>query len=167
MISFMKKDSIDELQVDWSEQRPDLNAEAMGVVLRIQALAKIFGGQTSEKLGELELQWWQYDVLSTLRRQGNPYVMAATDLANATMLTSGAMTNRIDRLEADKLVRRLKDDDDGRRVLVELTYWGLELVESAAAARFQVAVEALNTLTDDQRESLSDLLRLLLATHEN
>ena len=57
MISFMKRDSIDELQVDWSQQRPDLNADAMGVVLRIQALAKIFGGQTAEKLGEIELQW--------------------------------------------------------------------------------------------------------------
>ena len=77
------------------------------------------------------------------------------------------MTNRIDRLEADKLVRRLKDDNDGRRVLVELTYWGLELVETAAEARFQVAVEALNSLTNEQRESLSDLLRLLMATHEN
>jgi len=167
MSSFMKKDSIDKLQVEWSQQRPDLNAEAMGVVLRIQALAKIFGGQTAEKLGELELQWWQYDVLSTLRRQGAPYIMAATDLADATMLTSGAMTNRIDRLEADKLIRRLKDDDDGRRVLVELTYWGLELVETAAKARFQVAMEALNGLTKEQKESLSDLLRVLMAAHED
>jgi len=163
----MKKDSIDELQVDWGQQRPDLNAEAMGVILRIQALAKILGGQTAEKLGKLELQWWQYDVLSTLRRQGKPYIMAATDLADATMLTSGAMTNRIDRLEADKLVRRLKDVDDGRRVLVELTHWGLELVETAAKARFQVAMEALNGLTKKQRETLNDLLRILLATQED
>ena len=163
----MKKDSIDELQVDWGQQRPDLNNEAMGVILRIQALAKVFGGQTAEKLGQLELQWWQYDVLSTLRRQGKPYVMAATDLADATMLTSGAMTNRIDRLEADKLVRRLRDDDDGRRVLVELTYWGLELVETAAKARFQVAMEALGGLTSKQRETLSDLLRILLADQDD
>ena len=163
----MKRDFIDELQIDWSKQRPDLNAADMGIVLRIQALAKIFGGQIAEKLGELELQWWQYDVLSTLRRQGKPYIMAATDLAEATMLTSGAMTNRIDRLEADKLVRRLKDNDDGRRVLVELTYWGLELVEAAAKARFQVAIEAVDSLTDDQKKSLSDLLRVLLVSHEN
>ena len=163
----MEEDSIDRLQTDWSQQRPDLDSEAMGVVLRIQALAKILGGQTEEKLGELELQWWQYDVLSTLRRQGEPYIMAATELAEATMLTSGAMTNRLDRLESDKLIRRLKDESDGRRVLVELTVWGLKLVETAAETRFQAAMEALDSLTSEQRESLSDLLRVLLTSLES
>ena len=92
-------DIIDDLQNNWVRQRPDLNPEPMGVVLRIQALAKILGDQTAEKLQSFDLQWWQYDVLSTLRRQGEPFIMAATELAQTSMLTSGAMTNRIDRLE--------------------------------------------------------------------
>jgi DNA-binding MarR family transcriptional regulator len=162
----MTRDVIDELQNDWSLERPDLNIEPMGVVLRIQALAKIFGDQTSAKLQEFDLQWWQYDVLSTLRRQGKPFIMAATELASSNMLTSGAMTNRIDRLEEDKLVQRIKDAKDGRRVLVKLTNKGLKLIEDATRARFETATDALVGLSTHQRDSLSDLLRVVLSYQE-
>jgi DNA-binding MarR family transcriptional regulator len=163
----MKKDMIDDLQKDWSHQRPDLNTESMGVVLRIQALAKILGEKTAQRLDEFDLQWWQYDVLSTLRRQGNPYRMAATELADAVMLTSGAMTNRIDRLEEAGLVSRVADDEDRRRVLVELSREGLKLVEDAAETRFQSAAEAMESLSDRQKSQLSDLLRTVLLAQEN
>jgi len=162
----MARDVIDKLQNDWSLQRPDLNSEPMGVVLRIQALAKIFGDQTAARLQEFDLQWWQYDVLSALRRQGKPFIMAATELAASTMLTSGAMTNRIDRLEEDKLVRRIKDDNDGRRVLVQLTNNGLKLIEEATKARFESAMDALESLSPRQRNSLSSLLRLVLINQD-
>lgn len=158
----MTRDVIDELQSDWNRQRPELNIEPMGVFLRIQALAKIFADQTAARLLEFELQWWQYDVLSALRRQGRPFIMAATELAETTMLTSGAMTNRIDRLEAEKLVRRIKDKNDGRRVLVQLTRKGLRCIESATEARFDTATHALEGLSNKQMESLNSLLRLLL-----
>lgn len=160
----MTRDMIDELQNDWSKQRPDLDPEPMGVVLRIQALAKILGDQTAERLQSFDLQWWQYDVLSTLRRQGAPFIMAATGLAESTMLTSGAMTNRIDRLEEDQLVRRVKDENDLRRVLVQLTKKGLKLIEGATEARFESANDALESLSKPQRDSLNDLLRLVLNT---
>lgn len=163
----MIKDAIDELQNDWSAQRPDLNIEPMGVVLRIQALAKIFGDQTAARLQDFDLQWWQYDVMSTLRRQGQPFIMAATELADSAMLTSGAMTNRIDRLEEDRLVRRIKDNNDGRRVLVQLTNSGLNLIEEATKARFETAMDALESLSSKQRNSLSNLLRLVLTNQEN
>lgn len=161
------KDVIDELQSDWNKQRPDLDPEPMGVVLRIQALAKILGNQTAERLQRFDLQWWQYDVLSTLRRRGAPFIMAATDLASSTRLTSGAMTNRIDRLEDDGLVRRVKDENDGRRVLVQLTQEGFKLIESATEARFETAMEALEGLSKRQRESLSNLLRLVLTSQDD
>lgn len=163
----MEKDAIDSLQEDWSEQRPDLDPEPMGVVLRIQALAKILGDQTATRLQEFDLQWWQYDVLSALRRQGQPFVLAATELADSAMLTSGAMTNRIDRLEEQKLVRRLKDETDRRKVLVELTPKGLKLIEGATEARFEAAMDALETLTPRQRESLSNLLREVLSSQKD
>lgn len=162
----MNRDSIDELQSDWNRQRPDLDPEPMGVVLRIQALAKILGDQTAERLQRFDLQWWQYDVLSALRRQGEPFIMAATELADTTMLTSGAMTNRIDRLEEDKLVRRVRDENDLRRVLVQLTKKGHKLIEGATEARFESAMEALESLSKQQRKSLTDLLRLVLTTQE-
>lgn len=162
----MSKDIIDQLQSDWRLQRPDLNPEPMGVVLRIQALSKILGDQTADRLREYDLHWWQYDVLSTLRRQGEPFIMAATELADSAMLTSGAMTNRIDRLEKKKLVRRVKDENDRRRVLVQLTKEGLRLIEGATEARFQTARDALESLSKRQRESLSNLLRLMLTAQE-
>ena len=166
IICTMKKDIIDELQDGWSEQRPDLDPEPLGVVLRIQALAKILGDQAAARLQEFDLQWWQYDALSTLRRQGEPYTMAATDLADDNMLTSGAMTNRIDRLEEAGLVRRKPDDSDRRKVLVELTGKGLKLIEEATEARFEAATEALANLSEKQRKALQDLLRTVLTAQE-
>jgi DNA-binding MarR family transcriptional regulator len=166
MIVAMTRDTIDALQDDWGEQRPDLDPEPMGVVLRIQALAKILGEKAALRLQEHELQWWQYDVLSTLRRQGKPYTLAATELADSSLLTSGAMTNRIDRLEDEGLVRRLADAEDRRKVLVQLTPRGLERIEGATEARFEAALDALAPLDSMQRKSLSKLLRQLLAAHE-
>jgi DNA-binding MarR family transcriptional regulator len=160
-------DVIDEVQSDWQKQRPDLDSEPIGVVLRIQALAKILGEQTAQKLRRFDLQWWQYDVLSTLRRRGAPFIMPATDLASSSRLTTGAMTNRIDRLEEDGLVRRIRDQNDGRRVLVQLTSMGFELIESATEARFESATEALESLSNRQREALSHLLRLVLTTQDD
>jgi len=162
MLDPMTRDIIDDLQEDWSAERPDLDSEAMGVVLRIQALEKILGDQAAERLRDFGLHWWQYDVLSALRRQGKPYCLAATELAEAGMLTSGAMTNRIDRLEDMGLVRRLHDPTDRRRVLVELTGRGLELVEKATKARFEIAASALSGLDGESRRKLSELLRQLL-----
>lgn len=163
----MSRDIIDELRADWSEQRPELDTEAMGVVLRIQALAKILADQAAERLSRYGLQWWQYDVLSALRRQGRPYRLMATELAAASRLTSGAMTNRIDRLESEGLVRRLHDPQDRRRVLVELTASGRKLVEQAMTARFETAAGALNSLDSSQRRQLGDLLRDLLLAQED
>jgi DNA-binding MarR family transcriptional regulator len=158
----MTRDIIDELQEDWGEERPDLDSEAMGVVLRIQALEKMLGDQVAERLQEFGLHWWQYDVLSALRRQGKPFRLAASELAEASRLTSGAMTNRIDRLAQQDLVRRLHDPRDRRRVLIELTEQGLERVERATKARFEIASAALAHLDGKSRRQLSDLLRLLL-----
>jgi DNA-binding MarR family transcriptional regulator len=158
----MHRDSIDELQIDWSTERPDLDTEPIGVVLRIQALAKILSQQAAKSLKEFNLLWWQYDVLATLRRQGKPFVLATSELANATMLTSGAMTNRIDKLEIEGLVKRIPDNQDRRRVLVKLSNKGLKLIELATEARFKSALEALEILEPRQQKELSDLLRVVL-----
>lgn len=158
----MYKDYIDELKDDWDKQRPELNSEPMGIVLRIQSLAKMLGSKTAERLEDFDLQWWQYDVLSALRRQGSPFVLAASELAQEAMLTSGAMTNRIDRLEAAGLIRRLRDESDGRRVLVKLTVRGRKLIDSATEARFDVASRAMQGMGLEQRQQLGDLLRHLL-----
>ena len=160
------RDSIDALQADWKRQRPELDAAAIGIVLRIQALDKRLADQTDDRLQAVGLHWWQYDVLSALRRQGAPYRMAATELAAAAMLTSGAMTNRIDRLQQGGLVRRVADSGDRRRVLVELTRKGKTCVDRATEARFEAATAALDGLDASQRRQLEQLLRELLMAQE-
>jgi len=167
MITAMDKDIIDNLQDDWLQQRPDLDFESIGTALRIQALAKLFADSASSRLQAFDLQWWQYDVLSALRRQGMPFMLAATELADASMLTSGAMTNRIDRLEQAGLVNRLQDHSDRRRVLVHLTEKGLALIDQATEARFDAASESLRGLSKQQRKQLNDLLRAALLAQEN
>lgn len=163
----MNKDLIDELKDDWRKQRPELNAEPMGIVLRIQSLAKVLGNQTAERLEDFNLQWWQYDVLSALRRQGKPYILAASELAQEAMLTTGAMTNRIDRLETAGLINRLSDKSDGRKVLVQLTVRGRKLIDSATEARFEVATTSMRGLDMEQRQQLGDLLRQLLLSQSD
>lgn len=166
MLVGMSRDFIDELLADWSRQRPELDRAALGVVLRIQALEKVLGDQAAERLMDFGLHWWQYDVLSALRRQGEPYELAATGLAEAGMRSSGAVTHRIDRLESEGLVRRLQDPDDRRRVRVRLTRRGLELIDRVTAARFEAAQAAVSELSPNQRSQLDRLLRRLLLAQD-
>lgn len=163
----MNRDVIDELQGNWSEQRPDLDAGPIGVVLRIHMIARLLGDEVSDRLQAFGLHWWQYDVLSALRRQGEPYTLAASELADSGMLTSGAMTNRIDRLEASGLVRRVKDSSDRRRVLVHLTVEGLRLVDAATDARFETAGRALSGMSLEEQRQLDNLLRSFLLSCED
>ena len=158
---------VDELQAAWAEELPELDAEALSVVVRIQLLGRLLSRHAEQALEPLGLKLWEYDVLSALRRQGRPYRLTASELGDAGRLTSGAMTNRIDRLEEEGLVRRLKDDADRRKVLVQLTDKGLKLIESATEARFETAMDALESLSARQRNALSDLLRMVLMSQED
>lgn len=161
----MNTDHIDALQRDWANERPDLNSEPMGVVLRIQVLAKLLSEQASQCLREYGLEWWQYDVLAALRRRSDP-LLAMTRLAEEVMLTSGAMTNRIDRLEELGWVRRQADRKDRRKVLVRLTSAGQDVVDRATEARFRAAERAIEGLTAAERSHLSGLLRdVVLSQH--
>jgi DNA-binding MarR family transcriptional regulator len=158
----MRRDMVDHIQNDWDEQRPDLDATPLGVVLRLQALTKLLGERTASRLEKYDLQWWQYDVLAALRRQGEPFTMSASELVEANMLTSGSMTHRIDRLERLGLVERTHDPTDMRRVLVRLTDAGLGVVNEAARARFDTAGKALRGLSADELATLNRLLRKVL-----
>lgn len=155
----MKTDRIDNVLSDWATERPDLDSGAMGIALRIQTLAKTLAGQVTKELSALDLEWWEYDVLSILRRQGEPYRMAAMEITKNTILSPGAMTNRIDRLLGRELVERIEDPYDRRRVLVQLSRKGLSLVNRATEARFASAESASKSLTEAQRKTLGQLLR--------
>jgi len=155
----MEKDIIDEILDQWTEERPDLDTASLGVVIRVMTLYRSFSRQATRALEPLDLELWEYDVLSALRRQGAPYELPATRLARETDLSSGAMTNRIDRLETRGLVRRIPDRNDRRGVNVSLTAKGGKLIDKAIQHRLDSARDSLKALDAEQQRELAGLLR--------
>jgi DNA-binding MarR family transcriptional regulator len=162
----MSRDSVDKLLSQWRAERPDLDVSSLGIAIRIEVLAKLLRRETARNLSAVGLKPWEYDVLSALRRQGEPFQMPATDLARESLLTSGAMTTRIDQLEHRQLVRRDPDPDDRRGILVSLTRKGIALVDRAIEARLTAAATGTECLGRRERSGAEAALRRLLLAAE-
>lgn len=158
----MKDDHVDNLLNQWENERPELDPESLGVIIRIQVLGKILRRRASRALAPLGLTLREYDVLTSLRRQGPPFLLSASELARESMLSTGAMTNRIDRLEQKGHVRRHADPSDRRGVLVGLTDAGRQLVNDAIGARLTTAEENLREFDPKERRELTGLLRRMI-----
>ncbi|MEJ2171271.1 MAG: MarR family transcriptional regulator [Woeseiaceae bacterium] len=150
----MKNDVVDDILDQWSAERPELDTASLGVVIRVMALHRSFSRDATKALEPLELELWEYDVLSALRRQGQPFALAASRLALETDLSTGAMTNRIDRLETRGLVRRLPDKLDRRGVLVRLTSQGQKVIDTAIQCRLDAARNSLQALSPAEQKQL-------------
>ena len=155
----MNNDAVDEILEQWSEERPELDTASLGVVVRVMALHKSLVREATSALGSLDIELFEYDVLSALRRQGEPFALPATGLAHETGLSTGAMTNRIDKLEAKGLVCRQSDTADRRSVVVSLTPKGNRLIDEAIQLRLDAADESLQSLSRSERNDLAGLLR--------
>lgn len=162
----MTPDTVDVLLEQWSRERPDQDAAALAVVSRLLMLYKHLEQGADRALAPLKLTLWQLDVLAVLRRSGSPYALSPTQLMQAVTLSSGAMTNRIDRLERAGWVERLPDPADRRGVLIRLTPAGKELVDRAMPVRFAQARDIVSVLTPEEFETLAGLLRKLLVRHQ-
>ncbi len=162
LLGMPNPDPIDRILEQWSRERPELDSSGFAIVARLIVLGKLLERRATNALAPLDLSLWAFDVLATLRRQGAPYRLTPTELSSATMLTSGAMTNRLDRLEADGLVRREADPGDRRGVRVVLMKRGLKLVDQAIEVRFAEARSAAAELSAGDRRALKSLLRHLL-----
>lgn len=160
----MEKDAIDEILGQWTGERPDLDTDNLGVVIRVLTLNKVFVRQAAIALEPLGLEVFEYDVLSALRRQGKPYELPATSLARETGLSTGAMTNRIDKLENRAMVRRRRDRNDRRAVFVALTAKGRRAIDEAIQLRLNAADECLEGISVKQRKTLATLLRKVILT---
>jgi DNA-binding MarR family transcriptional regulator len=159
----MKRDPFDRVRDQWEQERPDLDTSGLEVLWRISFLHKDLRRAAGRRLSRVDLPNWAFDVLASLRRQGSPFQMSPSELCEAAMLTSGAMTNRLDRLEDAGLVERRPDPDDRRSLSVELTERGKELVDKALEIRFEHANQALASLSESERSQLVGLLRKLVA----
>jgi DNA-binding MarR family transcriptional regulator len=155
-------DEVDRLIAAWRRERPDLDVDPMQVLSRVTRLARHLDLARRSAFAAHGLESWEFDVLSALRRSGPPYQLSPGQLLRETMVTSGTMTNRVDRLTEKGLVDRLPDPDDRRGVLVRLTRRGQASVDAALEDLLQREQTLLKGLSAKERESLARLLRVVV-----
>lgn len=157
----MAPDHVDEILEQWKRERADVDVSGMAIIGRLSRLDKLIQSRLNAVFAQHDLESWEFDVLATLLRSGNPHRLTPGQLLEAMMITSGTMTNRIDRLEQRGLVKRMKSPDDGRQVLVTLTPTGLDTVDAALIDHAANELAIINTLDPTQRTQLAHLLRTL------
>lgn len=155
-------DAVDRIIEQWATVRPDLDSSPIGVVGRLSRLSALVDRRLAANFARHDLEPWMYDVLATLRRSGDPYELTAGELLAQSMVTTGAITNRIDRLEARGLVARAPVPGDRRKVIVRLTAAGLALVDEVVDGHLDTERDLLGALTPRQQADLARLLRALL-----
>ena len=155
-------DAVDAVIASWSAERPDLDFWPVGVVGRIQRLSRLLDRAIQEFSAAHGLEQGEVDVLMTLRRAGAPYELSASALLKAAMVTSGAITNRVDRMERKDLVERVRDPNDRRSVRVRLTAHGRALVDDLIGKHLANEVRLLQGLPRARADKLADLMRELL-----
>jgi DNA-binding MarR family transcriptional regulator len=158
----MDRDYIDRILQQWSEQRPDLDVSPMGIIGRTSRLSRILERSIEQIFAAYDLGRGGFDVLAALRRSGPPYELSPTELYNSLLISSGAMTNRIDRLEEGGLVSRTPDPYDRRGILVGLTSRGKRLVDMVIQVHLENEQKLLAPLTPSEKHELARLLRKLL-----
>jgi len=156
------RDEVDDIVAGWRAERPGLDLEPLQVLSRVSRLARHLDLARRTAFAAHGLEIWEFDVLSALRRHGSPYQLSPGALLRATLVTSGTMTNRIDRLAEGGLVKRLPDPQDKRGVLVQLTEQGKAVVDAALADLLDRERVLLVGLDAGQRKLLASLLKMLL-----
>ena len=154
------RDEVDRLIAAWKRERPDLDLSPLSVLSRITRIARHLDIARRDAFGDLET--WGFDVLAALRRTGAPYQLSPGQLMQETMVTSGTMTNRLDRLEELDLITREQDPDDGRGSLVTLTKAGIRAVDSALEDLLDNERKLLKALTAKDRDAMAELLSTLV-----
>lgn len=154
-------DGVDEIVSQWAKMRPDVQASSIGVfgrVTRIYLVQRHLQRTLHDRHG---LTPAVFDVLSNLRRSGPPHRKTAGELAESSLLTSGGITFRLDKMESDGLVRRIRSEEDRRVVYAELTDEGLKKIDEVFEDYIALEEEMLGALTAEERSTLADLLRKL------
>ncbi|GGY04830.1 MarR family transcriptional regulator [Litchfieldella qijiaojingensis] len=146
----------------WQRELPDLDLLPMEVVGYLKTTQLITKGQLDAFFKQHGLQAGEFDVLATLRRAGEPYALGPTQLFEALMISSGGMTNRLDRLEKTGLIVRAPNPEDRRGILVSLTTKGRELIDRLVPLHVENEARMLSVLSREEQETLSKLLGKLL-----
>lgn len=155
-------DEVDEILAAWKRERPDLAIGPMELWSRIKRLDQYLDMARRSAYAEHGLEVWEFDVLAALRRAGEPYRLTPGQLLKQTHVTSGTMTNRVDRLVERGFVTRESHPDDGRGVLVVLTKSGRQRVDAALDSLLATEESLLQRFSPERRDRLADDLRTLL-----
>ncbi|KHL15239.1 UNVERIFIED_CONTAM: MarR family transcriptional regulator [Mumia flava] len=159
-----ERDEVDDIVAQWTRERPDLDAAAIGVfgrITRLNAAQRAVLRQVHERHG---LTLASFDVLANLRRSGAPHRKTAGELAESSLLTSGGITFRLDKMEADGLIRRTRSKEDRRVVYAELTELGLGKIDAVFADHLATEQAMLGLLDAHEQAMLASLLRRLSAS---
>lgn len=156
-----ESDEVDRIVAAWGTQRPDLDFSPLEVLSRVNRLGRRLDRARREVFRRSDLDTWEWDVLSALRRAGAPFQLSPKQLLQETYVSSGTMTNRIDRLVERGFVRRESAPGDGRSVLVTLTEEGAMRTDAAITRLVDIEAEILAGLPRSERERLAALLRKL------
>jgi DNA-binding MarR family transcriptional regulator len=158
------QDAVDRILDQWRRERPDLDCSPMGIIGRISQLQREVYMAQRATFARHGLDVPSFDVLAALRRAGPPYQLTPTALMRTALVTSGAITQRLDRLEERGLITRERSRDDGRAVVVSLTDEGRQALDAALPDHLDTESKLLDGLSDDDREQLARLLRRFLVT---
>lgn len=150
------RDEVDRLVAAWKIQRPDLDFSPLEVLSRITRIARHL--DIARRNAFADLDTWSFDVLAALRRAGAPYQLSPGQLMQETLVTSGTMTNRLDRLEELSLITRQPDPEDGRGSLVTLTKSGMRAVDTAMEELLKRESEILRNMTKAEQAKLASSL---------
>ena len=161
------RDEVDRLVEAWQRERADLDLGPMHVLSRISRLSHHLDRARRQAFAEHAVESWEFDVLAALRRAGEPYELSPGRLLKQTLVTSGTMTNRVDRLESRGFVERLPDPHDRRGVLVRLTPAGRSTVDGALEGLLDRERRLLAGLDTTEQRRLAALLRALVVPFES
>lgn len=161
-----REDHVARLQEAWRRERPDIDTEGMAILGRARRITLLARGPIEAIFTRLGCDSGEFDVLASLRRAGSPYRLRPTELYESLMISSGGLTDRIQRLESRGLIARRPSTGDKRSIMVELTRKGSQLVDAAFTADMQVEKELLSGLSAAERKVLAALLAKLAAQVE-
>lgn len=163
---YPQADQIDRIVARWRSVRPDLDPSSTEVIGRIVRMEYFITRRVLQNLAHYSINIGEFDVLAALRRQGAPWQLSPNQMQEMVLISSGALTNRINRLESAGLVRRIPDQDDRRSVHVSLTDKGFKVIEEALLHHLAAEAELVSPLSAEEQQTLACLLKKLLAAQE-
>lgn len=162
-----KKDEVDALVAAWRRERPDLDIAPLEVLSRITRVSRQLDIARRAAFAEHGLEIWGFDVLAALRRAGKPYQLTPGQLIHENLVTSGTITNRLDRLESEGLLVRHPDPSDGRGIRVEITAKGIQVIDAALESLLLREREFMKKLGGNDQQTLAHFLSAILSELED